>query len=417
MFDLDKWQEILATMRKNKLRTILTAFGVFWGIFMLVILLGAGNGMQKGIEKEFADQAKNSLGIWAGKTTLPYGGLKAGREIHFRNADADALAQQVKGVDLLASQVRFFGEYTINYKDKNASYQVHGITKDYTAIDGSKIVTGRIINQLDETERRKVIVLGRRVKNVLFGKDTPEQEVIGKYVKVKGIPFQVVGIFTNKAWQGRAEERAFIPFTTLQMAFNRYNRIDNIRLTAEKGVSVKEVEEKVKRLLSQRHQFDPQDTEAVWLNNTEEEFNRFQGLFLSIKVFVGGISILTLIAGIVGVSNIMLIIIKERTREIGIRKALGATPWSIVSLILQESIVITSFSGYLGLLAGVGVLELLGMLITQANDEIRYFTYPTIDLNIVFFAIGILVIAGALAGFVPAMKAASIKPIEALRAD
>ena len=417
MFDLDKWQEILATMRKNKLRTILTAFGVFWGIFMLVILLGAGNGMQHGIEREFADQAKNSLGVWSGKTSLPHGGLKPGRDINFKNADVAAVAEQMDGIDLLATRTNLWGEYTINYKDKNGSFPVNGISADFVKINGSKIVEGRNINLTDETEQRKVIVVGQRVKNVLFGKDLTNAEIMGKYVKVKGINFQVVGVFTNKGNQGRFEERAYIPFSTLQTTFNLYNRVHNITLTTQPGVSVKQLEDKVRRLLAQRHEFDIEDKEAIYINNNEENYAQFLGLFNAIKFFVGGISILTLFAGVIGVSNIMLIIIKERTREIGIRKALGATPGSIVSLILQESIVITSVSGYLGLLAGVGVLELIGVVITQANDEIGYFTYPTIDLNVVFFAIGILVVAGGLAGLFPAMKAANVKPIEALRAD
>jgi putative ABC transport system permease protein len=417
MFDLDKWQEILATIRKNKLRTILTAFGVFWGIFMLVILLGAGNGMQHGIEREFADQAKNSLGIWSGTTSLPHNGLKPGRNINFRNADVEAISQQLQNIDLLATRTNLWGEYTINYLDKNGSFPINGVSSDFTIINGSKIVEGRTINTPDEKEERKIIVIGQRVKNVLFGKDITNAEVLGKYVKVKGINFQVVGIFTNKGNQGRFEERAYVPYSTLQTTFNQYNRVHNITMTTKPGIPAKELEDKVRRLLAQRLEFSTEDKEAIYINNNEENYAQFVGLFTAIKLFVGIISVLTLIAGVIGVSNIMLIIIKERTREIGIRKALGATPWSIVSLILQESIVITSVSGYLGLLAGVGVLELIGIAITQANDEIGYFTYPTIDLNIVFFAISILVVAGALAGLIPALKAASVKPIEALRAD
>ncbi|MBC8112045.1 MAG: ABC transporter permease [Verrucomicrobia bacterium] len=417
MFDLDKWQEILATMRKNKLRTILTAFGVFWGIFMLVVLLGAGNGMQKGIEREFADQAKNSVGIWSGKTSLPHNGLKPGREINFKNTDVEAIMAQVNGVDLMASRTNLWGEYTINYKDKNGSFPVNGVSSDFVKINGSKIIAGRNINQTDETERRKVIVIGQRVKNVLFGKETEDVAVMDKYVRVKGIYFQIIGVFTNKGNQGRFEERAYIPFSTLQSTFNLYNRVHNITMTTKPGVPAKNLEDKTRRLLAQRLGFDIEDKEAIYINNNEENFAQFLGLFNAIRFFVGGISILTLFAGVIGVSNIMLIIIKERTREIGIRKALGATPGSIVSLILQESIFITSVSGYLGLLGGVGVLELIGFFITQANDELPYFSYPTIDLNVVFLAIGILVLAGAIAGLVPAMKAAGVKPIEALRAD
>ena len=446
MFDLDKWQEILATMRKNKLRTILTAFGVFWGIFMLVVLLGAGNGMQKGIEKEFANEAKNSLWVWNGQTSMPYKGTKPGRDIVFNNQDIQVINQQVGGMDLLAPRTTFWGEYTLSYKDKNGSYQIMGANRNYLLINGSKMAAGRNINPLDVQEKRKVLVLGRRVKEVLFGKETPDADVIGKYVKVMvlkekeadktapklsladslekiknqrptGIYFQVVGVFTNKGEQGRLEERSVMPITTLQSIFNLYNKVHTLAMTTKPGVPVSEVEKQVRQLLANRHQFDVNDKEAVGMNNNEENYQRFMGLFNGIAIFVWFISILTLVAGIVGVSNIMLIIIKERTKEIGIRKALGATPGSIVSLVLQESIVITSVSGYLGLLAGVGMLEGIGYFITQANDGIRYFTYPTVDLSLVFVAIVLLVAAGAIAGLFPAMKAANVKPVEALRAD
>jgi putative ABC transport system permease protein len=443
MFDLDKWQEILATMRKNKLRTVLTAFGVFWGIFMLVVLLGAGNGMQHGIEREFADQAKNSMWIWGGKTSLAYKGMKPGREVTFTNDDGESIGHQIKGVEKIAPRTFFWGEYTLSYKDKNGSYQIHGVNNDYLTINGSHIVAGRNLNPIDLNERRKVIVLGKRVKDVLFGEETPLEDVIGKHIKllvlkekkpdpsataqsnaakadstkVNGIYFQVVGIFTNKANQGRMEERSVMPITTLQSTFNLYNRVHSIAITTEKGVKVSQVQGRVKQLLAGKHQFDINDEQAVNLNNNEEEFERFMGLFDGIAAFVWFISLCTLVAGIVGVSNIMLIIIKERTREIGIRKAIGATPFSIVSLVIQESIIITSVAGYLGFLAGVGLLELIGYFITKANNKIRYFTYPEVNLNLVFVAIGVLVLAGALAGLFPAMKAANIKPIEALRAD
>ncbi len=445
MFDLDKWQEILATMRKNKLRTVLTAFGVFWGIFMLVVLLGAGNGMKYGIQREFADQAQNSLWLWGGKTSLAYKGMKPGREVNFTNEDAESLNHQIKGVDRMAPRTFFWGEYTLSYKDKNGSYQIHGVNRDYLEINGSRVVAGRNLNPIDMKERRKVIVLGKRVKDILFGEEMPLDDVVGKYIKlmvlqkkkpdatatatttttevkadsnkVTGIYFQVVGIFTNKGNQGRMEERSVMPINTMQSTFNLYNRVHSIALTTEKGVRVSQIQGRVKYLLAGKHQFDVNDEQALEMNNNEENYERFMGLFDGIAAFVWFISLCTLVAGIVGVSNIMLIIIKERTREIGIRKAIGATPLSIVSLVIQESIVITAVAGYMGFLAGVGILELIGYFITKANNDIRYFTYPEVNLNLVFVAIGVLVVAGALAGLFPAMKAANIKPIDALRAD
>jgi len=413
MFDLDKWQEILGTMRRNKLRTFLTAFGVFWGIFMLVLLLGAGKGMENGVWKEFGSGAKNSLFVSAGKTSLPWQGLKPGREIKFTNDDLEAIRRQVDGVELLATRNRLSGEYTIINGTKNGSYQVFGANAEFFQINGEQLARGRLLSPLDGIEQRKVIVLGEKVHKVLFG----DSSGIGKYVQVKGVFFRVVGTFTNTGNNGRNEERAFVPFTTFQTTFNQYNQVQRIGVSSRKGTPVKELEEQVRQLLARRHQFDPADKQALELDNNEEEVARFEGLFRGIQLFVSVIGVLTLVAGVVGVSNIMLIIVQERTREIGVRKALGATPWSIVSMIVQESVVITSVSGYLGLLAGVALLDAVRYALEQAGGTSSYFDHPQVNLAVALSATALLVVAGAVAGLVPATKAANVKPIEALRAD
>ncbi|QDA60494.1 ABC transporter permease [Hymenobacter jejuensis] len=413
MFDLDKWQEILGTMRRNKLRTFLTAFGVFWGIFMLVLLLGAGKGMENGIFNEFGAGAQNSLFISGGRTAMPWAGLKPGRDIKLSNTDMEAIRQQIEGVELLAPRNRLTGEYTIMRGTKNGSYQVFGANGEFFKINGETLLKGRFLSPLDIGEQRKVMIMGEKVRKVLFG----DEEALGQYVQVKGVFFKVVGIFTTTQNQGRNEERAYVPFSTFQTTFNQYNQVQLLGLTTTNGTPVKEIEGQVRILLARRHQFDPADKQALELNNNEEEVARFQGLFRGIKLFVSIIGGLTLVAGVVGVSNIMLIIVQERTREIGVRKALGATPWSIISMIVQESIVITGLSGYLGLLAGVGLLDSIRYAIQSTGAKLPYFDRPGVDVTVAVSAVLLLVIAGAIAGLIPATKAANIKPIEALRAD
>ncbi len=417
MFDLDKWQEILATMQKNKLRTFLTAFGVFWGIFMLVMLLGAGRGMQNGVEKEFSEEAKNAFWVWSYKTSIPAYGLKAGRNIQFTNQDLENLKVKMTSSEIVTPRNNLRGEYVIKYKDKNGAFRVMGGTGDFMEMNGEKLNKGRLLNKTDNQERRKIIVLGERAKNVVFGKDI---DAIGKYVDVKGVYFQVVGIYNSKENGGRNEERAYIPFSTMQNTFGQLNQVQLIGLTSKSNANFEQVTQEIKNVLATQHKFDPKDTQAVGVNSNEEQVRKFLGLFSAIRTFVWIVGIGTLIAGIVGVSNIMLIIVKERTKEIGVRKALGATPMSVVSMILQESIVITAFSGYLGLMAGAGLLSLLEWLVEmveQQGGSVPYFYRPEIDLSVAISAILLLVLAGAIAGLVPALKAAYIKPIEALRAD
>lgn len=413
MFDLDKWQEIADTMRRNKLRTFLTAFGVFWGIFMLVLLLGAGKGLENGVYKEFGAGSRNSLYASGGKTALPWQGLKPGREIKLTNTDMEAVRHAIEGVELLAPRNRLSGEYTIVRGAKNGSYQVYGANADFFTINGEVLTRGRLLSPLDLAEQRKVLIMGEKVRKVLFG----DEEALGQYVQIKGVFFKVVGIFTTTQNQGRNEERAFVPFSTFQTTFNQYNQVQLLSLTTHGGVPVRQVADQVRLLLARRHQFDPADKQALDLENNEEEAQRFQGLFMGIKLFVSVIGVLTLVAGMVGVSNIMLIIVQERTREIGVRKALGATPWSIVTMIVQESVVITGVSGYLGLLAGVAVLDAVRYVLEKAGGTSSYFDHPEVNFTVAVSAIGLLVVAGVVAGLVPATKAANIKPIEALRAD
>ncbi|HYG40482.1 MAG TPA: ABC transporter permease [Cytophagales bacterium] len=413
MFDIDKWQEIWATMQKNKLRTFLTAFGVFWGIFMLVLLLGVGTGMQNGIYSEFGDQAINNLWIWDGRTSIPYKGMQPGRTIRFTNQDIEAIKNEIKEVDLISPRNGLWGEYTINYKDKNGSYIVFGANYQFFKVNGEKLGRGRMLNLNDMVEKRKVVIIGEKVSKVLFGDANP----VGEYVNIRGIYFKVVGTFTNTGNNGRNEERLYAPFSTFQATFNQINQVQNFTVTTDNTISAAELGKKIKEVLATRHNFSPDDPQAIGMYNNEENFQRFTSLFTGIKIFVFVVGIFTLIAGVIGVSNIMLIIVKERTREIGIRKAIGATPFSIVSLIIMESVIITGLSGYFGLIAGTGLLDLIRYGIEKSGAQLPYFTRPEVDLWIALVATGILILSGALAGLVPALKAARIKPIEALMAD
>ncbi len=401
-------------MRKNKLRTFLTAFGVFWGIFMLVLLLGAGKGLENGVINRFGDGAKNSIYVWSGKTAVAHKGMKPGRQIQLTNQDLDAINREVANLNMMAPRNRVWGEYTINYKKQNGSYQVFGTEPDFLELNGERAYRGRLLNNYDEAEKRKVVVLGEQASLVLFGEEDP----VGKYVNIRGNYFKVVGTFKTRGNNSaRREERAYIPFSTLQSTFNQPNQVQMMALVAQDGVPAAEMEERLRELLAQRHKFAAEDDMALGIENTEKEFLKIMGLFNGIRIFVWIVGIGTLIAGIVGVSNIMMIIVKERTREIGVRKALGATPLSIVSLILQESVVITAFSGYMGLLFGTMVLALLEYMMVSSGVEAPFFANPEVDPSVAIAATVVLVLSGALAGLMPALKAAYIKPVEALRAD
>ncbi|MCD4790795.1 MAG: ABC transporter permease [Bacteroidales bacterium] len=407
MFDLDKWQEIYSTISKNKLRTFLTGFSVAWGIFMLIILLGSGYGLENGVQKEFEGDAENTLWVSQGVTSMAYKGYKPGRYIRFTNDDYENV-KDVEDVEYISSRFRIWETNTLSYKNEYGSFDVFCTHPDYGAVENLKIIKGRFINDIDIKEKRKLTAIGKLVDEALFKGEDP----INKYIKVGSIPFKVVGVFDDPGGD-RDLSRIYIPVSTAQMVFNRANRINNISMTvgdASVDRSVEMVEE-IRNNMAQIHHFSPDDQRAVHIWNNVENYEKFMRLFANIRLFIWVIGIGTIIAGIVGVSNIMMIVVKERTKEIGIRKAMGATPGSVISLILQESILITAFAGYIGLVLGVGLLELASKYIQGAD----YFANPEVNINVALGATLILIIAGAIAGFVPARKAATVKPVIALR--
>jgi putative ABC transport system permease protein len=414
MFDLDKWQDIFNSLHRHKLRTLLTAFGVFWGIFMLVLLLGVGRGLENGVYAQFSKAATNRLSLWGGQTRLPYKGLNRGRWIRFTTDDIEAIRQHLPEAQYVTASVGLWGQYSINYQDKNGSFPVQGVFPEFLHIRYLEI-QGRFLNLPDIIAKRKVAVIGRRVQKVLFGKDEP----IGKYITIKGVLFQVVGVFdvTGFGSNERDTERIYIPLPTLQQTFDQGDYVGGLTVVADPDVAVSAIEPNAKDILKRRHTIAPQDDRAIGSWDASAEFHKLQALFRGIKIFMWIVGTGTILAGVVGISNIMLIIVKERTREIGIRKALGATPFAIISLILQESIFLTAISGYLGLVISVGMLEGVSYLMEKFGLQSEFFSHPEIEFPTAMTATVILILAGIFAGFIPARSAARINPIEALRGE
>lgn len=409
MFDLDKWQEIFHTIRQNKLRTFLTGFSVAWGIFMLIILLGSGNGLQNGIEYQFRDDATNSIFVYRGRTDKTYKGLNKNRLVQLDMEDYKWIRQNLPSIQNSSARYNIYGDNKISYKSEYGDFSIRTVHPGYKEIEKTMPVKGRFINQMDIQETRKVASIGTKVEEVLFKRG---EDPIGKHITINGISFQVVGVFDDEGGD-RELRRVYLPITTAQKLFSRDNKVHALMFTTNQ-VSAEESKQMVQTLrgkLAQNHHFQESDEGAVYISNNVERYKQFRDVFAAIDLFIWIIGIGTIIAGIVGVSNIMIILVKERTQEIGIRKAIGATPFSIISLILMESILITTFAGYIGMVLGVGILNLISNTIT-AND---FFMNPQVDLGIAISATLLLIVSGMIAGFFPARKAAKIKPIVALR--
>ncbi len=414
MFSIDRWQEVLSTLAKSPLRSILTALSVAWGIFMLVVLLGAGRGLRNGTEKNFADDATNSVWVFGGSTSRPYQGLPINRRIVFDNGGYDGL-RKLDGIDKLTG--RFFpgggmwgNDTQVRAGAKVSTFDVRSVHPDHLHLEKSTMVAGRYLNEVDIVERRKVVAIGVPVAQFLWG----ETNVIGRWLEINGVSFQVVGLYTDEGGEDEMR-KLYIPITTSQLAFNGADRVNMLMFTVgDKSVAeTKVLVDEVTQLLAERERFAPDDPQAVRTRNNLEQYATFQEIFLMIEIFIWFMGACTLVAGIVGVSNIMMIVVKERTREIGVRKALGATPGTIVSTILQESVFLTAVAGYGGLVGGVGTLELVAWLMPP-NDN---FIDPSVDLLVGVIATLVLVAAGALAGFFPAYTAARVSPVVALRAE
>ncbi|MFB6319162.1 ABC transporter permease [Saccharicrinis sp. FJH54] len=421
VFDSDFWQEIWSSLKKNKLRTFLTSFGIFWGIFMLVVMAGAGQGLANGITEGFGNFATNSAFFWTQPTGEPYKGYKRGRLWDLTNDDMAYIKENVKELQYIAPRLQGWrqsnGDNT-HYNNKSGSFYIKGDYPSYRNIDPFTVLKGRFINDIDIMEKRKVCIIGERVEEVLFDKD---EDPVGKYIKVNGVWFQVVGVFTPDTqmnFGGDKKESVFIPFTTLQQTYNYGNEVHFFSITAKPGVPVSTVEDKVVKILKDRHDIAPNDKDGVGHVNVEMQFKQISMLFSGINILTWFVGIMTLFAGVIGVSNIMLVIVRERTHEIGIQRAIGATPAKIITQILSESIVLTTIAGYVGLFLAMMLLEGVSYGLEKAAenpDNTIVLQNPQISFGVGIASLIILIIGGALAGLLPAYRAVKMKAIDALR--
>ena len=418
MFDLDRWTEIYQTLAKNKLRTALTAFGVFWGIFMLIIMLGAGRGLEHGIQKGMGDMATNSMFMWTQRTSMPYKGFPRGRFFNFNNEDTRAMLQQIPEISQIAPRIQGYaqdGNNNVVRNERTGAYTIQGDMPAYNIIDPVKVTKGRFLNPNDVNSNRKVAVLGKKVVADLYKAD---EDPINTYIRLQGVYFQVIGVFESRKNDNQAEydnQNIIIPFTTLQKTYNYGDAVGWYSITAKKGIPVSQMEAKIKQFLMKRHDIHPEDTRAIGSWNVEKEFTKMNNLFTGIAGLIWIVGIGTLLAGVIGISNIMLVVVRERTREIGIQRAIGARPAVIIGQILSESTILTLIAGYAGLVAGVAIVELVNYLLSMSGGSTGMFANPEVDFSIAITALIVIVFCGLIAGIIPARKAIKIKPIEALR--
>ncbi len=416
MFDREKWAEVFQVLGKNPFRTIATAFGVVWGIMMLIIMIGSGTGLENGVKSDF-NRVTNCMYIWTQTTSKAYAGLNRGRNFNFHNADLEYLKSSVPEIDIISPRNQlggYNGANNVTHGIQTGSFSIYGDTQDYFRIDPHPLLKGRFINERDLAEGRKVCVIGQRVYTDLFEKG---EEAIGSLIKINGVNFQVIGLYKSNMTGDNAEEDTqsiYIPITTFQRAFNYGDIIGWFSITSDEGVLVSEMEANILEKLKVRHKIHPEDDRAFGHYNGEEEFLEMNNLFFGIRALSWFVGILTLFAGVIGVSNIMLIIIKERTKEIGVRKALGATPSNIVSQIMLESLFLSTIAGFVGIIIGVWALEGVQLLI---GDSGGVFRNPRVTFEVVFLALLVLIVCGVISGILPAFRAAKIKPVEALRAE
>ena len=413
MIDFDKWQEIFSSMKRHKLRTFLTALSVWWGIFMLVLLLGMGKGLQNSVEHNFKDDAINSLWIRSGRTSKPYKGLPPGRYIRYTNDDYNLIKSQVPEVEFITGRYYMWGEFNIEYKNKSLAFDIRCVHPDHQVLENTIVTDGRFLNDIDLKEYRKVCVIGKIVAEDFFEDD---KNPIGEYLTIKGTDYKIVGIFRDEGHENEMR-KIYLPVTTAQRVDSANGRLHQIMVTIG-DASVEEsylIEDKIRKLLAERHKFALDDESAIHISNEVEDYQEFQMVFAFIKGFIWFVGIGSIIAGVIGVSNIMLIVIKDRTKEIGIRKAMGATPISIISMVMQEAVFLTSLAGYIGLISGFGLVYGMNYLMVENNIEVEFFRNPEVDFLTVLTALLFLICCGALSGLIPAVQAVRINPVTAMK--
>lgn len=419
MFDKDRWDEILQALTANKFRTFLTAFGVFWGITILVLLLALTNGLKNGVTADFGDFATNSMFMWTQRTSKPYKGMPKGRWFSYKLDDVAAIKSEIPDLKYVSPRNQlggFQGSNNVIRGTKTGAFEIYGDYPEYIKQQPMDILKGRFISYSDINTKRKVCVIGTDVVKGLYDTD---EEVLGTYIKINGVNFMVVGTFKVSNNQGNREQDAntvYIPFTTFGQAFNRGDRVGWMAITAVDGVSITSVKNQIFDLMKSRHKIDPTDDRAIGHFDLSEQFERVNGLFTILTIVGYFVGALVLMSGIIGISNIMLIVVKERTKEIGVRRALGASPWTIKSQILQESLILTILSGMVGISFAAGIIWLFNYLLDMSGP-VENFANPSVSMQVVFTALFILIVSGLLAGLIPANSATKMKPVDALRIE
>ncbi|MCT4624291.1 MAG: ABC transporter permease [Schleiferiaceae bacterium] len=416
MFDRDRWVEIFEALSKNKVRTVLAAFGVTWGMIMLIIMMGAGQGLQNGIMSEFRNSATNSLYLWTQATSMPYKGFKRGRRFNLEFEDKDALETQVDGLALVCPRNQlggYRGSNNVIRGMNTGAFTVYGDIPEIIKIDKKPISMGRFLNSQDQAGSRKVCVIGDRVRQVLFEKG---EDPLGESIEINGVFFKVIGVFqTNRKGEDSDEDSQsiFIPISTFGRAFNYGNRVGWFAMMAADGQSIIALKDDIYRVLNDRHSVHPEDMRAFGSWNMEEEYNEIQSVFAGIKGLSLFVGIFSLLAGAIGISNIMLVVVKERTKEIGIRRALGASPWNVKFQIILESVVLTSIAGIIGIICGVWLLEVVDKNFGNQPE----FLHPSVTFGLVFSCFLFLILIGVIAGLLPASRATSVSPVNALHSE
>ena len=419
MFNRDRWNEIIEALSSNWFRTVLTAFGVLWGIFILVILLAASKGLENGVKADFGDIATNTMFMWTQTISKPYKGLPKGRRFTYKLGDVKAIKDNVPNLRFISPRNQlggFGGSNNVVRGLKTGAFNIYGDYPEFIQQQPMDITSGRFINYGDINEKRKVAIIGEGVKTSLYGSD---EDPIGTYIKVSGVNFSVIGTYKKKSTGGDSEEdqkEIYVPFTSFSQAFNRGDRVGWMAITAEDGSSITQLKEQIFDVVKQRHSIHPEDDRAIGNFDLYEQYSRIESLFFALKIVAYFVGILVLLSGIIGISNIMLIVVKERTKEIGIRRALGATPWSIRGQVLLESVFLTIISGMMGISLGALVIYAINAVL-DASGPVDMFSNPTVDITVVMIALIILIVSGLLAGLIPAQNAIKVKPVDALRTE
>lgn len=420
MFSRDRWSEIIEALTANWFRTLLTAFGVLWGIFILVILLAAGKGLENGVMRGFGGIATNTMFMWTQVASKPYKGLPKGRQYNFEIEDVAAIKDQVPALRFVSprNQLGGFGGANNVVRGLNTgAFNVYGDYPEIIQQEPMDITSGRFINYSDIEDKRKVAIIGEGVKAVLYDMG---EDPLGTYIKINGVNFMVIGTYKKKSQGGDAEEgqkQIYVPFTAFSQAFNMGNRVGWMAITARDGVPITNIKQDIIDIIKTRHTIHPEDDRAVGNFDLYEEYSKVNGLFVALKAVAYFVGVLVLLSGIIGISNIMLIVVKERTNEIGVRRALGATPWSIRGQILMESVFLTIISGMAGIILATGVIWLVNFQLDQMDTSEMMFANPSVNLGVVMVALTILIISGLLAGLIPAQHAIKVKPVDALRTE